>query len=429
MDDEAFVKASWALDVEWEPTRCVGVDNPVATLQLATLEHAFVVDVQSLCRTNQIPDTPMDQIEMILSDVLKELFEHNDIPVLGLGINHDLEKLCASFPHMPCFRQFNCVVNLVTVSRRVYPQTRKHYMSGVQKMVAILLKRQLDKTEQCSTWGIRPLTEAQIEYAALDAAVLPRLLSMMMNEPDFVKKYSRKFFLADRQIKMSSRHMIMGCLADTSDLRRKYRIKNGSVKRLLGVIIAKQAWHSHKKAPLPLDYNEVTDSCSLDQEPPMKRKRSTLGTKEKPKQKLLKYNDDQFVPPILVLPASFPHFFSGCDTHPDFTNFVRGFQETLDYVLASKPAGSASIGFTLVETAPMPSRDVVVPYIAMPNGHMPSDHVSVVCDLKFEENRDRERSGTEKEDLDGIITSTLVSSEDQPIPMQPFSLQSINDYE
>ena len=33
----------------------------------------------------------------------------------------------------------------------------------------------LDKLEQKSEWGERPLRPAQLEYAALDAAVLPRL--------------------------------------------------------------------------------------------------------------------------------------------------------------------------------------------------------------------------------------------------------------
>jgi len=88
--------------------------------------------------------------------------------------------------------------------------------------------------------------------------------------------------------------------------------------------------------------------------------------------------------PALKFPASFPHLFSGCQDIPEFTNFVRGFQETLDYVLASQPAEDGSnIGFVPVSSAPMPSRSDIVPYIAMPNEHMPSDHIAVVCDLQF----------------------------------------------
>ena len=34
---------------------------------------------------------------------------------------------------------------------------------------------QLDKAEQCSDWDARPLRDAQVAYAALDAAVLLRL--------------------------------------------------------------------------------------------------------------------------------------------------------------------------------------------------------------------------------------------------------------
>lgn len=279
MDDGAFLKASWALDAEWKPNR-YGEENPVATLQMGTLEHAFVIDVQSICRTNQRPGTPMGRTEIILSNSLKDLFENHDIPILGFGVNHDLENLCASFPHMPCFYQFDNVIDLGAVSRSVYPQLPKYYMSGLQKMVAVLLKKQLDKTEQCSTWHIRPLTMAQIEYAALDAAVLPRLLSIMINEPDFLKKNSRNFFLTNRHMKVSTRHTIMTCFAEMPNPKKKYRVKMGSVKRVLDVVIVKQSWHSHKEAPALPTHQDLTDGHSSSDDEPVRKRRIQikLGT-------------------------------------------------------------------------------------------------------------------------------------------------------
>ena len=38
----------------------------------------------------------------------------------------------------------------------------------------------LDKAEQCSNWGQRPLSADQLEYAGLDAAVLLVLLSELV---------------------------------------------------------------------------------------------------------------------------------------------------------------------------------------------------------------------------------------------------------
>uniref|UniRef100_A0A7S2LHL4 3'-5' exonuclease domain-containing protein n=1 Tax=Leptocylindrus danicus TaxID=163516 RepID=A0A7S2LHL4_9STRA len=156
-------------------------------------------------------------------------------------------------------------------------------------MVAILLKKQLDKAEQCSTWHIRPLTTAQIEYAALDAAVLPRLLSIMMNEPEFLQKNACTFFMTNRHMKVSTRHTIMTCFTEMPNPKGKYRVKMGSVKRVLDVVIAKQSWQSHKEAPPLPTHRELTDgdgSSSSDDAEPARRKRiqiklSTLPVEHK----------------------------------------------------------------------------------------------------------------------------------------------------
>jgi ribonuclease D len=44
----------------------------------------------------------------------------------------------------------------------------------------------LSKTEQCSNWGQRPLRQAQIDYAGLDAAILLVLLSEEFRRRDYV---------------------------------------------------------------------------------------------------------------------------------------------------------------------------------------------------------------------------------------------------
>jgi hypothetical protein len=54
---------------------------------------------------------------------------------------------------------------------------------SLAKLCALSLRVQLDKTEQCSTWHIRPLTPSQIEYGALDAAVLLKLFDSMLRSP------------------------------------------------------------------------------------------------------------------------------------------------------------------------------------------------------------------------------------------------------
>jgi hypothetical protein len=79
----------------------------------------------------------------------------------------------------------------------------------------------------------------------------------------------------------------------------------------------------------------------------------------------------------LEFPHTFPKFSSGYHTPPDFTHYIDGFVCTLDYILMTN-------NFVVERTGATPTRDdVKEKYIAMPNECMPSDHVSLVCDLRW----------------------------------------------
>jgi 2',5'-phosphodiesterase len=82
-------------------------------------------------------------------------------------------------------------------------------------------------------------------------------------------------------------------------------------------------------------------------------------------------NDDF---PAVSLPDSFPLLHSAVDPAPAFTHFVDGFQGTLDHILVSKRLRCS-------QSAPMPSVKDVTVATAMPSANLPSDHVSLVCDL------------------------------------------------
>lgn len=90
------------------------------------------------------------------------------------------------------------------------------------------------------------------------------------------------------------------------------------------------------------------------------------------------------LPPMILLPTSFPKLTSGCLIMPKFTNFAVDFIDTLDYILASEASDSEPFGFKRKRSAPMPDHEDITKYIAMPNEVMPSDHVSVVCDLQWD---------------------------------------------
>lgn len=70
------------------------------------------------------------------------------------------------------------------------------------------------------------------------------------------------------------------------------------------------------------------------------------------------------------------HLFSACG-FPPFTNYTGGFKGTLDYIFADKK-------YLEVESVlPLPSEDDLSPHLALPSVVMPSDHLALVCDVKW----------------------------------------------
>ena len=78
----------------------------------------------------------------------------------------------------------------------------------------------------------------------------------------------------------------------------------------------------------------------------------------------------------LEFPPSFPGLMSACETSPEFTHFIEAFVCTLDYILVTD-------NFVVERSGATPTREDVEKFVAMPNECMPSDHVSLVCDLKW----------------------------------------------
>jgi len=256
--DQNAVESLWGLDCEWKPSKNGrGSDNPVATLQLAhSSGQSFLIDLQTLCQRGVLsPDEPLTQVEAALSAALSNLFLHRGISILGFGIGQDLNKLSASFPHIPCFRLLHNVTDLHSLLSQVYDKQtldiRFPQIGSLQKAVAVLMGRKLDKSEQCSDWECRPLTQAQINYAVLDAAVLPSLILTLR------KRYARaSSFHLDSS---SHRFTYLGprvnhnCKPDESDPgpEQEYEVPMGRVKNVLSVKLARQSWPTGRPTPNP----------------------------------------------------------------------------------------------------------------------------------------------------------------------------------
>ena len=193
--DEVVLESIWGLDAEWKPGKNCGSDNPVSTLQLSTQRYSFLIDLQCLCLHNEdtCDESAQSEIEVELNRILSKLFQDPNVPIIGFGVLADLGKMAASFPHMPCFSLYNGVIDLQKVSSIVLSKPDAQFASSLQKIVALVLKKRLLKEQQCSDWTTRPLSSEQVEYATLDAAVLPYLLKQIMGESVF-ERYNGQLF-------------------------------------------------------------------------------------------------------------------------------------------------------------------------------------------------------------------------------------------
>lgn len=78
--------------------------------------------------------------------------------------------------------------------------------------------------------------------------------------------------------------------------------------------------------------------------------------------------------PSISLPSTFPRLSSAIEPSPEFTHYIQVFYGSLDHVLISDH-------LQCVSSAPMPTVEDVTRDVAMPSSNLPSDHVSLVCDL------------------------------------------------
>lgn len=70
-------------------------------------------------------------------------------------------------------------------------------------------------------------------------------------------------------------------------------------------------------------------------------------------------------------------FASAYEETPEFTNFIGGYAETLDWILFDQNT------LQRVASAPLPSREVLEKEVALPSRRFPSDHILLAADLAW----------------------------------------------
>ncbi|XP_024024775.1 exonuclease mut-7 homolog, partial [Morus notabilis] len=143
------------LDCEWKPNYIEGSKpNKVSIMQIASDKMVFILDLIKLFE--DVPD--------ILDNCLTRILQSPRILKLGYNFQCDIKQLAHSYEDLGCFKHYEMLLDI----QNVFKEPR----GGLSGLAKKILGAGLNKTRRNSNWEQRPLTRNQLEYAALDAAVL-----------------------------------------------------------------------------------------------------------------------------------------------------------------------------------------------------------------------------------------------------------------
>ncbi|XP_054802789.1 uncharacterized protein LOC129306302 isoform X3 [Prosopis cineraria] len=169
------------VDSEWKPNHAKGSKpNKASILQIASERMVFIFDLIKLHQ--DVPD--------ILDNCLTRILQSPTMLKLGYNFQCDIKQLSHSYEELKCFKHFELLLDIQNVF--------KNHHGGLSGLAEKILGAGLDKTRRNSDWEQRPLSQYQLEYAALDAAVLIRILSHVSGEGD--DKLDWKLYIRHQEI-------------------------------------------------------------------------------------------------------------------------------------------------------------------------------------------------------------------------------------
>ncbi|XAR52678.1 DNA helicase [Bertholletia excelsa] len=143
------------LDCEWKPNYSKGSPaNKVSIMQIATEKVVFIFDLIKL----------FDDVPHVLDIGFACILHSPSILKLGYNFQCDVKQLIHSYGELNCFKHYEMFLDI----QNVFKENR----GGLSGLAEKILGAGLNKTRRNSNWEQRPLSKSQLEYAALDAAVL-----------------------------------------------------------------------------------------------------------------------------------------------------------------------------------------------------------------------------------------------------------------
>lgn len=155
-------KIQVGIDTEWGEAK--ENDGP-CLVQLAQGGNAWIIDTSCPSSTTK--------------SFFSWLFDHDRLQFLGFAFAHDVQKLGKMLNDQGTGLHTGPrhLVDLQKVA--MAGEASKAHTPSLKRVAAKWLALDLDKSHQCSDWDSRPLSTAQLEYAAADAAVLLDLAPAM----------------------------------------------------------------------------------------------------------------------------------------------------------------------------------------------------------------------------------------------------------
>ena len=179
------------IDCEWRPT--FGIDQEdsttsnelcASTLQISNRKNSYIIDMTYFIKT--INDA---QLQRFANSILYS----SDIVKIGYSFSQDLMRLQGSLPALK--DSFNIFASQIIDADEFVNNFQLHHKDlfenlsaaedkskkskGLSELVRKLFGKPLDKSECLSNWDRRPLREAQLKYAALDAYVLVQIYDLI----------------------------------------------------------------------------------------------------------------------------------------------------------------------------------------------------------------------------------------------------------
>lgn len=170
----------------------------LSVYQLAVGDNVFVVDVQAL---GEIAAKPLHFIWE----------QGSSFVTVGFCVSSDLKRMSRSFPGLLySVGSTNLLVELkqLALYRQIPASTW-----GLSQLSRVCIEDDVDKEQQCSDWGARPLSPSQLEYAAKDAFVVRQIALHLLADAQFSSssqaiEYLRRFAVVTRSTDASFGHWV-----------------------------------------------------------------------------------------------------------------------------------------------------------------------------------------------------------------------------